>query len=506
MKHRWGLILLLNSALLAGGCGLEPTCTPVLDGDAAEDDLLSSPTLLVVAPDGLAPAWEPFVDWKRALGVPTVLETLAEAVDGQQGADDAARLRARLAEAASGEGTVAVLLAGDVPDIPSRQVSTYFALDVEGGNETRFFASDLYFADLGSDWDADGDGAWAEEEDAPDLQPDVAVGRVPAGSADEVEDWIAKTLAYEQASDPSWLDQAMLMGELVRQYGSTKFYSSGALETLVLPLFPDDAEVTRLYEDWERYDGALPNDAATQRAQLEAGQTLTLDFGHGTTWGLGNLSVDDLWDLPATGRPGVYTTVECQACAFDASAPVHVACEAWVLAPGGGMAFLGNTDIGIGFPTLTEFYVDLYTALFEDDPSLSLGALVRGAQAAAFDPAALLVEGSLDRFAALTMVLVGDPTLVPWRAVPREPEVAGPDPYLAQDGADAACVEATLDGRALDGATVAFHGDGAFLRIAITDAGGRACAVLPDDPGPWSVTVSGAGLVPVTLDGGGQVE
>jgi hypothetical protein len=476
-------------------------CSPVFDGEAAAEERLTEPSLLVVAPDDLVWAWAPFVDWKRSLGVPTVLEPLSHALDGWPGADDAARLKARLAEAWSGEGTVAILLAGDVPDMPFREVTTWLEYALEETAETHTFASDLYFADLDSNWDTDADGAYAEASDGPDLRPDVALGRVTAATGDEVAAWYAKVLAYEQPAEPAWLTHAMLMGELAATYGGVPFTSSGAQEALILPLFPDTFEVTRLYSDYERYDGALPNDAETQRARIEAGQAIILDLGHGNEWWMGRLSLEEVWDLPDVGRPGLYTTVECSTCGFDTLLPVHTACEAWLLAGGGGAAFLGNTDLGIGFPTLTAFYMDFYTRFFEEDPSLSMGRLVLDTQRSAFDPAALLVEGGLDRWAALTMVYMGDPTLIPWRGTPRVPEVEGLEAWVMEDGENVACVEVTLDGDVLDGATASFYRKDAFLRVTTTDAQGQACAVLPDDPGGWTVTVSGTGLVPVSAGG-----
>ena len=97
-----------------------------------------------------------------------------------------------------------------------------------------FIPSDLYYADLYDsdgafdDWDADADGYYGEHGissncatnrylvniDHVDLHPDIAVGRVPASTLEEIEGYVAKVIKYEYlaASAPfDWFHTVLLI-------------------------------------------------------------------------------------------------------------------------------------------------------------------------------------------------------------------------------------------------------------------------------------------------------
>ena len=443
--------------------------------------------LVVFAPAELAEAWRPFVAWKIARGLPTELVLLKD-ID-EEGVDDAARIKARIARDAS-EGVHTFILGADAPLLPARTITTWLNPDYEGSGQPEDMASDLYFADL-DDWDADGDGRWATPADGMDLLPDVVVARVPARSADEVADFTAKVMAFERWPLPDYQDRALLLGEWAGTFGGLEVYSSSALDSLIMPLFPGDFEVTRLYELYEDYDGALPNDADHQLSAFDAGQSIALNFGHGDEHHLSNLRLADLWDLDNADRPMILATTECTGCPFADDAPEHAACEAFVLAEGGGVAYLGNTDLGMGFPSLTAFYLRFFEDLYGDDqPGLSLGERVTRTQAAYTTAEALAEEGHPDRWTAFTMVLMGDPTVVPWQGLPRAVEVD------QVHGGGTRCFTARGP---VEGATMALLAEDGTLQVGTTDVDGQVC--FDDAHGSWTFTLTGAGVLPVELEG-----
>ena len=71
--------------------------------------------------------------------------------------------------------------------------------------------TDLYFGALDGDWNADGDSRWGEVEDDVDLLPEVAVGRIAAGTATEAQRQVAKVIAYETWSAAPF--HTLLVGE-----------------------------------------------------------------------------------------------------------------------------------------------------------------------------------------------------------------------------------------------------------------------------------------------------
>lgn len=447
--------------------------------------------LVVLTPAELAEAWQPFVEWKTARGTPTLLLTLDEVESSAQGVDQAARIKQRFAQEAEA-GARGFILGADSPLLPHRTVNTWVDVEFEGQYLEVEVASDLYYADLDGDWDSNGDGVWATPSDEMDLIPEVVVARVPARRAEHVQDFTAKVMAFERWPVPDYQDRALLMGEWAGNYGGLDIYSSSAQESLILPLFPSDFEVTRLYELNEDYPDALPNNANQQRQAFEAGQSMALNFGHGNAGSLSNLDLSSLWDLDNVDRPMILATTECFGCAFAEELPVHAACEAFVLAPGGGVAYLGNTHWGIGFPSLMAYYMRFFEDLYGDDqPGLELGQRVVQAQVAYTDPACLLEEGHPDRWTALTMVLMGDPTVVPWQGALREVEVE-----QASDG-DTLCFTARGQ-RPATGATMALLSEEG-LQVGTTDATGRSCFEQPTSD--WRLTLTGLDLVPVELEG-----
>ncbi len=266
---------------------------------------------------------------------------------------------------------------------------------------------------------------------------------------------------------------------------------------MIAPLFPDEFEVTRLYEDYESHDGAIPNDRSNQTDVFQDGRNLILNFGHGVQSYIGNLSLQNLWDLEDNDRPGIFTTAECSGCEIENEYVNHSACEAYVLSDGGGVAYLGNTHIGIGFPSLLEFYMVFFEEIFEDEASLSIGERIQASHLGYTTADDLAEEGSPDRWTSLVMVLMGDPTIIPWRVTPREPEVSKVDWYR-QDDAAVGCYTVQVGGEPVQGAVVSWYKSDSTLRVATTDARGEACLQVPDDaPGKVLLTVTGPDLLPV---------
>ena len=472
-------------------------CRPAFEGELTSVDSLGGVELLIIAPAETIGGFEDFVAWKRALGISTQLEAMEDIDASESGEDLTARIRARIQRAVADEGTRWVLLGADAPLLPVRKVYTWVDVDFEGAYYEDSIATELYYADLDGDWDGDGDGAYAEPGDGMDLLPEVAIGRIPARSAEQVQDYTDKLFLYERWPQTDYQQTGLLLGEWAGEASGLEFYSSTALESWIAPLFPDDFEITKLYEAYQNHEGAIDNTKSTQTDAFETGHNLVLNFGHGVASYIGNLSLSDLWNLEASGRPAILATTECSGCDFENEYVDHSACEAYVLASGGGVAYLGNTHVGIGFPSLLNFYVAFYEELFEDAAQLSLGERIQAIQASYTTPEALAEEGHPDRWSALVMVLMGDPTMVPWRATPSAPEVADVSWYRHTDG-PVGCYEVTLDGRPVQGATVTWTQGDTLQVVAVTGPQGQACLQVPEDaPRKATLTVSGPDLLPV---------
>jgi hypothetical protein len=150
---------------------------------------------LVITSGELAPAFYPFVVWKNQKGLLTEIVLIEDILARYSGVDDAERLREYLKEAYAA-GAKWVLLGGDETIIPIRYA---YPGNVSAAQALRYEqVTDLYFADLTGDWNADGDQTWGEYlQDSPDIFPEVYVGRVPVKNQTDIEVWVNKEIMYE---------------------------------------------------------------------------------------------------------------------------------------------------------------------------------------------------------------------------------------------------------------------------------------------------------------------
>lgn len=179
--------------------------------------------LLVIAPKAFEAALHDFVTWKRNQ-LPVESICLEDILKQSPGIDDPEKLK-RFLYGKWRAGGGYVLLVGDVDVMPVR----YMVLDrkTEAAFNYSFYPSDLYYADLAKpdgsfdDWNARKEGFHADyigevrgehnkgdpiNYDQVDYEPELAVGRWPVSTAEEVIRIAEKSMNYERKvladSDP----------------------------------------------------------------------------------------------------------------------------------------------------------------------------------------------------------------------------------------------------------------------------------------------------------------
>ncbi|MBN2494978.1 MAG: hypothetical protein JXR96_10340 [Deltaproteobacteria bacterium] len=145
------------------------------------------------------------------------------------GADDATRIREFLTDAYAEWGVRHALLVGDADAadvggesgdmlMPVRGLYVNMGYDPEIGAEIADqIPADMYYGCLDGSFDFDADGVYGEHGDGlgggeVDLLAEIAVGRAPVDSEQELRQFVAKTLAYDQAAG-SWLSDVWMLGE-----------------------------------------------------------------------------------------------------------------------------------------------------------------------------------------------------------------------------------------------------------------------------------------------------
>lgn len=317
--------LLASAAVLAA----TTTFAPVAQG---QDRAPARKLFLVVAPEKFHAALGEYIAYKKR-SRPTELVSLEHVLQSTAGVDAPERLKRFLYEAWRGRYLGYLLLVGDVDVMPVR----YMVLD--RGNPAAFnyafYPSDLYYADLAKpngsfeDWNAMKPGFHARyfgevrgetnkkgpiNFDQVDYRPEIAFGRWPVSTENEVRTVAEKTIAYEEEIREGTHD-GMRRADFfnVEGYVDARDQMSGWAAKM-----PPGWTVGRyFYRDDKRPYRTPPPDEAHVVAALNQGCGFALHIGHGSdhSW-FKSFSTASLKKLNDTDRLPVMLSVGCSTCNF----------------------------------------------------------------------------------------------------------------------------------------------------------------------------------------------
>ncbi len=182
--------------------------------------------LVIITPAEFINALIPLKEHKNNTGIVTKIISLEDIYNNYEGRDEAEKVKYFLADYKKAGGLKYAMLVGDSDKFPIRFTKTDRA--TAAAFDTAYYGADLYYADLyksdGSfdDWDNNKNGFFGElagesstgplNVDKVDLNPDIAVGRIPASNADEVSRYAAKVISYENDDSKSdYIDNILLI-------------------------------------------------------------------------------------------------------------------------------------------------------------------------------------------------------------------------------------------------------------------------------------------------------
>lgn len=268
---------------------------------AAEPAAPSAKRLLVIAPERFHDALRDFIRYKNGQ-LPTQLVSLEQTLKTFAGTDDPEKLKRFLYQQYREHHAGYALLVGDADVFPVR----YMVLDrkTPAAFDYAFYPSDLYYGDLArtdggfDDWNARRDGFHAAyfgevrgennkadpiNYDRIDYRPEIAVGRWPVSTPEEVRRVAAKSMHYEDR----------VAGGLVQGGQRAAFFAVGGwvdaraqLDRLARQLPAGWAVEKRYYRDAARNDNTPPPTEDQLDALLNEGVALVCHVGHGSdaTW------------------------------------------------------------------------------------------------------------------------------------------------------------------------------------------------------------------------------
>ncbi len=161
--------------------------------------------------------WADFINRKQSDGLATIIvsvEDILACTDYYNSTslfnDTPARIREFLRDAYQDWGISYVLIAGDVTDGPGdtdiqrRLMSSGAESNVE---------AELYWSNLDSTFNDDGDGSWGEEGDNGfDLYSELFIGSVPCDEGIDLSNWMTKCFYYDDSNEKDYLENAAFYG------------------------------------------------------------------------------------------------------------------------------------------------------------------------------------------------------------------------------------------------------------------------------------------------------
>jgi hypothetical protein len=276
-----------------------------------------------------------------------------------------------------------VVLIGDVPsesdspEIKGTRVPTNYVrakVNIHWGSQPHI-ASDVPYADV------DGDGA-----------PDLAVGRIPADTPEELAAVVRKVIKYENkspAAECSWRI------DVVAGAGGFGALSDSLIEAAGRNVFSQIVPASYdLHHTSVKPENAKRDDVrAAVRRQLSEGGLAWIYLGHGLPLQLDRvcsptgddvplMTTDDVPDLCCDAQPPLAVLIACYTGAFDASQDCLA--EELALTEDGPIAVVAATRVTMPYGNTVLGY-ELLRACFNDRP-VALGEIVQVGQRRTIQP------------------------------------------------------------------------------------------------------------------------
>lgn len=237
-------------------------------------------------------------------------------------------------------------------------------------------------------------------------KPDVAVGRLPARTADEAKTLVDKIISYAQNEYAgSWQNEICMMGDDGNDNSHMK--TADKVATMIENTYPN-YNVDKIY--WDAYQRtssstgySYPDVTRLIKQQLQNGALMMNYCGHGAAYAMSHELVMKLTDFESqqSNYLPLWMTASCDIMPFDGQEE-NIGETVMLNSKGGGIAFFGTTR------TVYATYNEVMNLAFTKHvltPGMAIGEAVRLAKCE-------LVEKSSDMTCnKLQYTLLGDPAL-----------------------------------------------------------------------------------------------
>ncbi|MEI6885690.1 MAG: C25 family cysteine peptidase [Bacteroidota bacterium] len=186
--------------------------------------------VLIITTQTFVQGFSPLTNLYDSLGVSWQIYTVEDIIANITGLDTQDKIRNLIKREYQTNGIEYAMLGGDVSLVPHRKF--YCEVNSSGTMYTADdIPADIYYSGMDGNYDANGNGIYAEVADAPDLMPEVSVGRLPFETVQEQSAIIHKTIWYRAHQKPNEQAKPLLVGEFMDE--ATMTWGQDYIELLV---------------------------------------------------------------------------------------------------------------------------------------------------------------------------------------------------------------------------------------------------------------------------------
>jgi hypothetical protein len=433
-------------------------------------------------------------DWKTLKGVPATTVSLTYITASYSGHDTQDKIRNFIRDAYENWGTRYVLLGGSADHrtaeqniIPARDC--WYA--TIGGDWRDTIPCDLYYGGLDGTWNANNNHLYGQTMDSADMYSEVFVGRASVYTVAQAQNFVDKTLAYEQDPPSGYLTKMLLPAAIV-----FSDYDERPMQESIARMTPFGWLSARLYER----EGNLSEAAVCD--SMNSGYGLGVWVGLGNTYGIGGsgpyyLTSDDADTLANGNRQGVHASDASGVGAWDRASRGDCFAEHLMNRVGGGCVGLAmNTRSGWGgrvdgvyVPGPSERMDTVFISRILNRTEYHAGQALAFARAWWAPYADSSAEYDKTRACVYSINYFGDPELSVWTAEPTN--VTASHPGMVNVGHDMSySVTVSSGGAPVESARVLLWKGSEVYVTGRTNALGRVTLhVSPVTTGPMKLTV-----------------
>jgi len=303
--------------------------------------------ILIITDESYVESFNDLISLYMARGYKSEIISVDEIYTTINGQDIQERIRNYIIQEYTENSIEFVLLGGDIAFVPYR--GFYCTVQSSSVYEDDDIPSDLYYSALDGTWNDNGNNRWGEiGED--DLLPEVAVGRMPFSTPEELNNMLNKDLSYQDAPVEGELNRPLLAGEHL--WADPETWGADYLD-LLIGYHEDNGYTTNGIpegDDWETlYEKNASWNGATLREKINSGKAFVHHVGHANATYVMHLNQGDITNSNFSGANGIdhnFTIVYTHGCICGSFDYNDCIAETMVTIENFAAAFVGNSRYG----------------------------------------------------------------------------------------------------------------------------------------------------------------